>query len=57
MAAFVVDRDVLTGLVAGDVIVPGAPDYDIVRKTAMAGSTTSDRRRSSDAARRKMRPR
>jgi hypothetical protein len=36
MAAFVVDRDVLTGLVTGDVIVPDGPDYDIVRKTAMA---------------------
>ena len=36
MAAFVVDRDVLTGLLTGDVIVPDGPDYDIVRKTAMA---------------------
>ena len=36
MAAFVVDRDVLTGLVTGDVVVPNGPDYDIVRKTAMA---------------------
>ncbi len=36
MAAFVVDRGVLTGLVTGDVIVPDGPDYDIVRKTAMA---------------------
>jgi len=36
MAAFVLDRDVLTGLVTGDVILPDSPDYDIVRKTAMA---------------------
>ena len=36
MAAFVVDRGVLTGLVTGEVIVPDGPDYDIVRKTAMA---------------------
>ena len=36
MAAYVVDREVLTGLVTGDVIVPSGPDYDIVRKTAMA---------------------
>jgi FAD/FMN-containing dehydrogenase len=38
MAAFVVDRDVLTGLMTGDVVVPHGPDYDIVRKTAMARS-------------------
>jgi len=28
MAAFVVDREVLTGLVTGDGIVPDGPDYD-----------------------------
>ena len=36
MVALSLDRDVLTGLVVGDVIVPGDLDYDIVRKTAMA---------------------
>jgi FAD/FMN-containing dehydrogenase len=36
MPAIVVDTDVLTGLVTGNVIIPGDPDYDTVRKTLMA---------------------
>jgi FAD/FMN-containing dehydrogenase len=36
MAAFVVDHDELTRLVTGEVVVPGYPDYDVLRKPAMA---------------------